>query len=105
MSQISEADLKICPAWNLASNWESVSVTLISLRMLADVPGGGLEGAERGVWNGGDFFGVEQRAQTGGAVDVGEGRNLVIHVDLAGCGETVADGVGLHNGHPEKVEP
>jgi hypothetical protein len=40
----------------------------------------------------------------GAALDVAEGQDLVVHVDLACGGEGLADGVGLHHRHPEEVQ-
>ena len=46
---------------------------------------------------------LEHPTQGGVAGDVGEGQDLVVHVDLARRGECLTDGVGLHHRHPEEI--
>ena len=60
-----------------------------------DVNVGELEGEE--------FGGFHDGAEAGVPFDVGEGLDLVVHVDFAGGGEGLADGVGFDDGHPEEV--
>ena len=59
---------------------------------------------QKGGGDGRDSFHVEGGFQRRAPRDIGEGGNLVIHVDAPGSGERLADGVGFHDRHVEEIQ-